>query len=61
MDNKIGFKKYEMEKYWSRRAKIGKNVYEKVCAYGASYTFNVIMDKIQKNVCLNYLMILKNH
>ncbi|MFX0142281.1 MAG: class I SAM-dependent methyltransferase [Candidatus Hodarchaeota archaeon] len=55
VDYKLGMKKYDMEKYWNKRAKEGNNIYQKVCVYNASSQFNKMMNKIQKN-CLNTLL-----
>lgn len=54
-DFRLGMEKYDMQKYWDKRAKIGENIYEKVCVYGAPPQFNEIMDKIQRT-CLSKLL-----
>ncbi|MCZ2845469.1 MAG: class I SAM-dependent methyltransferase [Candidatus Bathyarchaeota archaeon] len=55
VSSKLGMKKYDMLRFWNKRAKEGSNIYEKVCVYGAPPQFNEIMDKIQK-CCLNKLL-----
>jgi len=46
---------YNMKDYWSKRARFGLNMYEKICAYGVPSQFNEIMDRTQKD-CLNSLL-----
>ena len=48
IDWTLGMKKYDMRKYWSKRANFSKNVYQSVCIYEVPYQFNELMDYVQK-------------
>lgn len=54
-NNRIGLNKYKVNEYWDNRAIIGEDIYDKVCVYGASRTFNIIMDKAQKYCLLKLI------